>query len=373
MSFVPPPSEIREMMAKAPADALNLGIGEPGFPTPPALLAYVKEHLQNWPLGYTSNAGLLELREQIAGNSDSNLTAARVCITNGAQEALYAACHTLLSRGDEALVPNPGFLAYPNLVKMTGAMPVDYSMPCTPGEPFDFDAFKNKISGRIKVLFLNSPSNPTGFCFSLKELKEITALCERCGITIISDEVYRELYFGQHQPPGILAVSDNHFQITSLSKTFSMTGWRLGWAAGPQNRMAEFTRVHQYLTTCASALSQHAALCLFDDALKDVVKTFRISLKQRRDFLFNFLNEKPAWRVAKPEAGLFLFAGLPDWPEQKSSPAEHLLHQHNIISVPGDAFGSRGKGYLRLSFAAEIDIIKDACHRLTDFQPTVLF
>jgi aspartate/methionine/tyrosine aminotransferase len=363
-NFIPHPSPIREMMAKAPPDALNLGIGEPVFPTPAPVLEYVKENIHRWNLGYTPNAGLTELREKIARSQARFTKAAQVCITNGAQEALYAACHTSLSPGDEALVPNPGFLAYPNLVKMVGATPVDYPMPRTPKQSFDISALEKKITARTKVLIINSPSNPTGFCFLETDLANIAQICGQRGITVITDEVYRELYYDSPRPPGIYEAYENCILISSLSKTASMTGWRLGWAIGPEAVMPSFTRVHQYLTTCASALSQFAAVYILEGHADGALREMRLALQKRRDLFLENLGENSGWKVEKPAAGLFLFAGLPEYLSRLENPAEYLLEKHHIVSVPGNAFGSRGQGFIRFSFAAEEKTITEACRRL---------
>ncbi len=364
MSFIPPASDIRSMMAKAPSDALNLAIGEPVFPTPAPVLTHLKQHIQQWQLGYTQNAGLPELREKIARSQTRFTTSAQVCVSSGAQEALYAACYTLLSPGDEALVPDPGFLAYPNLVRMVNATPVSYPMPCSPGQIFNIDALESRMTIKTKILLLNSPSNPTGFCFSSGELADIAKICERNGITIISDEVYRELFYGITHPPSMYDFSDNCILISSLSKTFSMTGWRLGWAIGPVQTIASLTRIHQYLVTCASALSQHVANYIFDGHLASAVETFRKTLRRRRDLLMKHLPTDAGWRIDPPDAGLFLFTRPPESLLKKGCPSEHLLRDYNIISVPGGAFGSNGKGFVRLSFAAKDETIKEVGKRL---------
>ena len=160
------------------------------------------------------------------------------------------------------LVPNPGFLAYPNLVRMAGGAPVEYPMPLRQSDRFDIEALRRLISNRSKVMIINSPANPSGYCLSKTELAEIAGLCASNGIVIVADEVYRDLFFGKKRPPGMRDVWQDCVTISSLSKSFSMTGWRLGWAAAPRHMMPAFTRVHQYLTTCAPALESAGCLTI---------------------------------------------------------------------------------------------------------------
>ena len=365
MSFIPPPSAIRTMMSNAPADALNLGIGEPCFPTPQVILDYVKKNIDYWHLGYSANAGLPQLRELIAGSFGSHVKSEQICVTCGAQEALYTACHTLLAPGDEALVPDPGFLAYGTLVRSTGAEPIDYVMPASPAERFDPEALAKRITSRTKVIFINSPANPTGGVLKEDEVKFITDLCTRHHITIISDEVYRQLYYGDIQPQGFADYSDNCIVISSLSKTFSMTGWRLGWALCPDSIASSFIRVHQYLTTCASVIAQHAAIFIFQGHADETVIEMRGALKARRDLLANELGKEGNWQVEKPEAGIFIFVKIPDGFNQNSyDAAQGLLDRSNVITIPGGAFGNRGEKFLRLSFAVDEKTIQQACERL---------
>ncbi len=363
MSFIPPPSAIRSIMANAPNNAINLAIGEPVYPPPTEVLRAVAEKVAYWSHGYSPNAGLPALREIIASQYEPTASADEICVTCGAQEALYVVCHTLLDRGDQALVPNPGFLAYPNLVRMAGGSPIEYPMPLHSGERFDIEALRRLISNRTRLMIVNSPSNPNGYCLKESELAEIAGLCASNGIIIVSDEVYRELYFGKQRPSGVRAVWQDCVTISSVSKMFSMTGWRLGWAAAPRHMMPAFTRVHQYLTTCAPVISQQATLTLLQHpATPEYLSDMRKELKKRRDMLSWVLRNLPEWHVNPPNAGLFLFAQVaPDWQE---SPAEIMLEKYQILSVPGNAFGSRGRGFLRLSFAAAQDAIKRAGERL---------
>ena len=214
-------------------------------------------------------------------------------------------------------------------------------------------------------MIINSPSNPSGYCLGPEELADIAGLCASNGIIIVSDEVYRDLYFGHKPPASMRDVWQDCISISSLSKSFSMTGWRLGWAAAPAHMMPAFTRVHQYLTTCAPAISQRAAIVLLNHPQRfHYQQELRSELRRRRNRLVKIVRLLPHWQIDPPAAGLFLFAKVsPDWQE---APAQIMLNKYHILSVPGSAFGSRGRGYLRLSFAAAQDDLKRAGERLAE-------
>lgn len=369
MSFIPGVTAIRAALASAPPQALNLALGEPQFPPPASVFDLLRKQAAAWPFGYTPIAGIPLLRQAIARQAGESVAPDQVCVTCGAQEALYIAAHLLLDRGDEALVPDPGFMVYTNLTRMRGAIPVPYAAPRHGEEPYDLREIERLLTPRTRVLFLNSPANPTGAVAGAAFLEALAALCAGSEVTIVADEVYRVLYYSTTPPASLAAHTDRHFVISSLSKSHCMPGLRLGWAIGPREKMAAFSALHQHLTTCAPALSQQIALHLLQHPDTGYVGKLRRRLKQRRDLLIAILSENPNWRITRPQAGLFLFAQYsPDSAFPEPAPAQQLLQATGVVLVPGDAFGRRGAGYLRLSFAPKESVLEKAARRLASFQ-----
>jgi aspartate aminotransferase len=216
---------IRQINDQADASCINLGLGELAFPTPAAILERLAAEAKTWPLGYTPNAGLPELRQLIAQRTGAGISDEQVCVTIGAEEALFALLMILVNPGDEVLVPDPGFPTYPTIVRMAGGKPVGY--PLSPANRFalDVEEISRRITSRTRVLVLNSPNNPTGAVCSEEELKALAALCRRQGLTVLSDEVYREIIY-QGRAESLGRYYERTVVINSLSKMYSMTGWR---------------------------------------------------------------------------------------------------------------------------------------------------
>lgn len=363
MNRIPPPSPIREMMAAAPPDAINLAIGEPDFQLPPEIWDDINRRAPEWPHSYSPNAGLPELRTHIAALQPFPVSANNICVTCGAQEALAVIAHALIQPGDAALVPNPGFLAYANLVQMMGGTAVPYQSPIFLHEKLNIDAIARQISPKTKFLFLNSPANPTGYVFSADDLRWLAALCDAHGITIISDEVYSELYFCDEKPRSIREFSDRAIVVSSLSKSVGMTGWRLGWLIAPATEIAALTLVHQYFTTCAPVISQRIATLIFEHYWQPLVEKNRLDVLHRRNLLLNELRQMSGWQSAAPDGGLFVFANIPQIPQIECA-SRYFLQSAKVITVPGNAFGNRGNGFIRLSFGISTENIRTAVRQM---------
>ncbi|MBI4751339.1 MAG: aminotransferase class I/II-fold pyridoxal phosphate-dependent enzyme [Acidobacteria bacterium] len=357
-------SVLRQIYDQAPAGSINLGLGEPDVPLPEVIRKATEAALAGDRLGYTPNAGLGEVREVIAAYQASITQVGygrdNVCVTSGAQEALYTALMALVNPGDEVLIPDPGFLAYLTLVRLAGGYIKTYPLPAVSGFAFDREAFAASLSPRTRLVIFNSPSNPTGTVFSREDWQFVADRLSRHRILAITDEVYREIYADQ-APPSLAEVYDGTLVVSSLSKMLGMTGWRLGWAAGPKDVVRAVTVMHQYVTTCASTLSQRAALAAFTPAGLAAVQEIRETLQQRRQILQTGLAQMDV-----PFAiGQGAFYGLVDVSAlgDDVQVAVELLKEC-VITVPGSAFGTQSTGFLRLSFGGQPQNLREGLSRL---------
>jgi aspartate aminotransferase len=354
-------SMIRQVMLKA-AGCVNLGIGEPEFFAPDCVLDAAHQALEQDRLGYSPNVGLPELCEAVRRHH-GDLPGTAVCITNGSQEALFDAFFALLDPGDQVLVPDPGFVAYPIVARLAGAETVSYPLNPEKGFSFDFDALESRISSRTRIIVLNTPSNPTGRSIEKSELKSVARLAEKTGAVIISDEIYRDVYFTPNRPASLAEVSDQAVILSGVSKMASMTGWRLGWACGPVDIIRKVTVMHQYTSSCASTLSQRAALALFTERGAEELARLRRRLGANRDLLCALLSQDGRCKFVTPEAAIYLMLDVRRLGKDSLAVALELI-QDGVATIPGSAFGRQGEGFLRLSFGSQPDRIREGAKRV---------
>lgn len=357
-------SLIRQIYDRALPGSINLGLGEPDFPTPEIIRAEAVRFINAEKIRYTPNAGLPELRRAIADYHGEAGKHEGVCVTNGAQEALFVTLMAIVNPGDEVLVPDPGFLAYPTLVRMAGGRPVFYKLPAAGQFAFDPEDFKRKAASHPRAIILNSPSNPTGRALTPGDLQFIANVLQGSDAIVISDEIYRELYFNG-RPASISDCHPNTLVISGLSKSHAMTGWRLGWVYGDPEIIRHIIVMHQYTTTCAPAISQHAALAAFTAEGRAAGEKLRRDLRARRDFMIAAIDQEFAElrpKMITPEGAFYLMLETPG-PGDSKETAERLL-QHKVITIPGAAFGEEAEGYLRLSFAGEFETIREGISRI---------
>jgi aspartate/methionine/tyrosine aminotransferase len=354
-------SMIRQVMLKADG-CVNLGIGEPEFFAPDSVLDAAHQTLEQDRLGYSPNIGLPELCEAVR-LYHGNLPGTAVCITNGSQEALFDVFFALLDPGDQVLIPDPGFVAYPVVARLAGAEPVAYPLDPEKGFSVDLDALQSRISSRTRIIVLNTPSNPTGRVLEKSELQRISELAEKMGAVIVSDEIYRDLYFTTDRPSSMAEVSDQAVILSGVSKMASMTGWRIGWACGPLDIIQKVTVMHQYTSSCASTLSQKAALALFTGRGNEELNYLRRRLRANRDLLCAQLSRSSRPGLVSPEAAIYLMLDLRDLRRSSLELALELIAD-GVATIPGSAFGSQGEGFLRLSFGAPPEQIREGARRL---------
>ncbi|MFL6333915.1 MAG: pyridoxal phosphate-dependent aminotransferase [Pyrinomonadaceae bacterium] len=357
-------SMIRQVFDRARPGSINLGLGEPDLPTPEVVRREAARVVVEEQNGYTTHAGLPALRERIVSDYPHlDLTPEQVIVTAGSQEALYLALLTLVDEGDEVLIPDPGFVAYPTIVRMAGGVPKFYRMPAAGDFAFDAAEFRRALTPRTKVVVCISPSNPTGRVLSREELAAMGAALGGSGAYVLSDEIYRELYFGPERPSSISEFRrERLLAIGGLSKSMSMTGWRLGWLCGDAEVLRSALVLHGYTTTCASTVSQKAGLAAWTAEAAEARRGMRRTFRERRDHLLGLLSNELGLRAVEPEGAFYAMVDISAHGDSMTV-AERLL-EHGVITVPGAAFGSEGEGYLRVSFCADLNVLAEGVKRM---------
>jgi len=342
-----------------------MGLGEPDLPTPEVIRQAAIRVINEERNGYTLQAGLPALRECVASDyAHMNLSLDQVLITAGSQEALYVALLSLVEAGDEVLMPNPGFVAYPTIVKMVGGRAVFYRLPASDNFGFDIADFKRHITSRTKVVICCSPSNPTGRALSADDLRGIARAVEESGsgACIISDEIYRELYYANERPPSISEFYPRTIVISGLSKSMSMTGWRLGWICGDHDVVNSALVLHGYVTTAASTISQKAALAAWTAEAERARAQHRSIFHLRRDHLLSALREEAGLRAVTPDGAFYTMVDVSEHGD--SMTVAEIALAGGVVTVPGSAFGSESEGYLRISFCSDEAKLSEGARRL---------
>lgn len=352
-----PRSGIREIMELALQlpDAIRLEIGDPDFSTPPHIVDAAAEAAHAGFTHYSPGVGLASLRRLIADKvSVRNGFACRpeqVVVTTGACGGLHAALLALLDPGDELLVPDPGWTTYVPMTHATGVVPVPYPLDRTHGFALDPGAIASRVTPRTRALVLNTPSNPTGAVATRDELAAVLELAERRGLWVLSDECYEELVFdGEHVSVAALGDAANVVSVFSFSKTYAMTGWRVGYAVTTEAVARLLAKAQEPVVSSASTISQKAA----EAALlgpQDVVRAMREAYRRRRDAALRVLDAAGASYV-KPRGAFYLMLDVSGAPGTSTDFALSLLRSRHVAVVPGEAFGAGGSGMVRVSLAA---------------------
>ncbi len=359
---------IRQIFEKALPGSINFGLGEPDLQTPEFLRREAARVTLEEHNGYTSHAGLLALREKICtAYPHLNLNPNQVCVTVGSQEAMTAAFLALLDDGDEVLIPNPSFPAYENCVKLAGGVPVFYRLPAEKDFSFDPEEFESKITQKTKAAVVISPSNPTGRILSEQDLQQIAEILKSKGesIYLISDEIYADLYFTSEKPHSASEFYEKTIIVSGLSKSLSMTGWRLGWIASSQTEVVKSALViHGFLTVCTSTISQKAALLAWTEEAEKAKAEARKIYSERGEFLIELFQKELGVRCTKPEGAFYTMADFRHFGDCLEL-AERFL-QNRVITVPGIAFGSEARGFLRISFCNDYEKIREGVRRMKE-------
>lgn len=355
-------------MAEKDPDVINLTIGQPDFPTPDYIKEAGKKAIDNNKTAYTHTAGMIELREAVHQYMQKKYQFNyrpddEILITSGASQAIDTALRTVLEEGSEVIIPMPVFPGYEPVVKMCGAVPI-YIDTSKNGFKVSADMIKEKISDKTRCLILSYPSNPTGRTLNKQEIQDIADLLKEEDIFVISDEIYSELlYENKHcSIASVPEMRDKTIVINGLSKSHAMTGWRLGIAMGPPEIISEMSKVQLYNVTCASSISQYAALAALTKETDDVQRMVK-EYKKRRDYMYDRLIAM-GLEVYKPEGAFYLFPSISGTGISSMEFAMKLLQEEKAAVVPGDAFSKFGEGYIRVSYASSIEHLEEGANRL---------
>lgn len=342
---------------------INLALGEPDFPIPPESKDAVRTALKEDFTHYTPGKGIPELREAIARREEEKGTRMQdkdIIVTSGASEALHLAIMGLVERGDEVLIPDPGFVSYKPLVELSGGKAVPYPLIEEQGFDIDLEVFTNRISHKTELIILNSPGNPTGGVLSKDAMRGVADLSEDHGIPILSDEVYDDIvYDTSHISP--LDFTDSTIVVKGFSKSYAMTGLRLGYAFAEDEMIEAMLKVHQYIQASTCSLSQRAALAAL--SCKGYLSDMVAQLKERRSLILEELSKIPGVRCSPPGGAFYVFPNFSRY-GQSQALAMKLLQKARVVVTPGTAFGRRGEGYIRISFAAGKDKIKEGINSI---------
>lgn len=368
------PSGIRkffDIVSEMP-DAISLGVGEPDFDTPWSVREEGIYSLEKGRTYYTSNAGLLELRQAICEYTNRRFHIAydakkETLLTVGGSEGIDVALRTMLNPGDEVIIPQPCFVSYVPCVELAGGVPVTISLKNENQFRLTREELESAITDRTKLLMLSYPNNPTGAVMERADLEAIAEVIIKNDIYVISDEIYAELTYnsGHTSIASLPGMRDRTIVINGFSKAFAMTGWRLGYATGPAMIIEQMTKIHQFAIMCAPTMSQYAAVAAMRECDKDVA-AMREAYDQRRRFLLNAFKEM-GLPCFEPYGAFYMFPCIREFGMTSEEFATRLLKAKKVAVVPGDAFGECGEGFLRISYAYSLEELKLAVGRIREF------
>lgn len=354
-------------------DVISLGVGEPDFDTPWHIRDEGIYSLEKGRTFYTSNAGLKDLRMEICNYMDRKLSVhydykEEVLITVGGSEAIDLAMRAMLNPGEEVLIPQPSFVSYEPCTILAGGVPVIIELKEEDEFRLTAQELLDAITEKTKILVLPFPNNPTGAIMERKDLEGIAKIIEEKDIFVISDEIYSELFYHNQKYVSIVnmpGMKERTVLINGFSKSYAMTGWRLGYACGPKDIMRQMTKVHQFAIMCAPTTSQYAAI----EALKngdDDVEEMRREYNRRRRYLLYAFSEM-GLPCFEPYGAFYVFPCIKEFGMTSDEFATRLLEEEKLAVVPGTAFGDCGEGYLRISYAYSLDNLKAAIGKLERF------
>jgi aminotransferase len=369
------PSGIRKFfdIAATMKDVISLGIGEPDFNTPQPVLQAGIASLQRNETHYTSNAGITELRKTLSAHLDLHYQVnydpmTEMIITVGGSEALYLAATALLDPGDELLIPTPCFVAYQAEAILAGGVPVE--IPCRFEDNFEVDpaAIEAAITPRTKAILISFPNNPTGAVASRERLLKIAKIAEEHDLVVISDEIYDRLVYAGHQHvcfPALPGMKERTLLIGGFSKDYAMTGWRIGYVAGPAKILKGLLTVHQYAVMSAPTIAQSAAIIALKEG-EEYVQEMVVEYDRRRKLIVNGFNQI-GLPTFEPKGAFYAFPKISVTGLDDETFATRLLHEENVALVPGNAFGKGGEGFVRCSYATSYEKIEEALRRIEKF------
>ena len=354
-------------------DVISLSVGEPDFKTPWAIRKEAIRVHEKGRTNYTANAGLADLRIAINDYINDRLHVSydplhEILVTVGGSEAIDLAIRALIDTGDEVLIPQPSFVCYGPIVTLANGTPVAIETSVENGFKLTAEALKAHITPKTKALVLPYPNNPTGAVMRKSDLEAIAEVIRGTDIIVISDEIYSELTYGDEEHCSIVEIDgmkERTVLINGFSKAFSMTGWRLGFAAGPAPIVTQMLKIHQYGIMCSPTMSQYAAITALKDCKKDI-EYMRGEYDMRRRLIVKGFNEM-GLDCFEPEGAFYIFPSIRKTGLSSQEFCEQLIEKHRVAVVPGDAFGKCGEGYIRVSYAYSLQHIKTALERIRLF------
>lgn len=368
------PSGIRRFfdLASGMEGVISLGVGEPDFVTPWTVREAAILSLEQGYTSYTANAGLLELRQEIAAYMDRVFgvmyqAESEIIVTVGASQAIDIALRSILDPGDEVIVVEPCFVSYSPLVTLAGGTPVPVQAETEQEFKISPEKLESAVTSKTKAIMICSPNNPTGTMLNKDELQKIAEIAERYDLLVLSDEIYAELVYDEAYTSmaAISGMKERTILISGFSKGFAMTGWRLGFVCAPEEITAAMLKVHQYGMMCAPTMAQHAGL----EALRngnDEVEEMRKSYRRRRNYMVSSFNEL-GLTCHSPGGAFYVFPSIQSTGLTSDQFAEQLLMEEKVAVVPGSVFGESGEGFIRCSYATSIEQLQEAIKRIRSF------
>ena len=368
------PSTIRNIVRKVNQlkskgiDVIDFSIGRPFFETPLSIKEKTKEALDNGMVHYSESIGILELRKAISQrmliDKGIKYDVDEIVVTVGGTESMFITLQTLLSEGDEVIVPSPMYVYYQGWIEYAGAICVPVAL--TEGDfSLDIDAIRNSITSHTKMIILNTPHNPTGTVFSYQELKEISKLADEHDLLIVSDEIYQRIVYDGYKAISIASLpkmKERTIISDSLSKTYAMDGWRIGYIAAPREIAKHIAKVHQHIVSCHNTFIQYGAIQALTQNQEPVDKMIQ-NLAKNKELTINYLKEMKIPFV-EPKGAFYVFPSIKQFNLCSEEFTEYLLNEAHIAVVPGSAFGNAGEGYIRISFTPYYQDIENGLKKM---------
>ena len=368
------PSGIRKFfdLASDMPHCISLGVGEPDFKTPWSVRDAGIRSLEQGRTKYTANAGLKELRAEICRylerRFDLKYDVPQVLVTVGGSEAIDLAIRALVQPGDEVIIPEPCFVCYEPITQLTGGVPVHIATRAEDEFRLTAEQLKAAITPRTKLVIFPYPNNPTGAVMSVQDLEDIAAVLRDTNIMVLSDEIYSELTYGLDRHVSFASIpgmAERTIVVNGFSKSYAMTGWRLGYAAGPEPIIKVMTKIHQSCIMSAPTTSQYAAITALRQC-DDQIEMMRDEYNRRRRYVVKALNQM-GLTCFEPRGAFYVFPSIQVSGLSSEEFCEQLLREKEVAIIPGDAFGASGEGYARISYAYSVDHLQTAMQRIRAF------
>ncbi|MEJ2618466.1 MAG: pyridoxal phosphate-dependent aminotransferase, partial [Ignavibacteriaceae bacterium] len=359
-------------------NVINLSVGEPDFPTPDNIKQAAKKAIDENQTRYTINSGTVELRKSIAAklkrDNDLDYDIKNIIVSNGAKHSVFNCILATVNKGEEVIIPAPYWVSYPDMVSIANGTSIIIDTKEENGFKVTPEELERVITPKTKALILCNPSNPTGSAYSKDELEKVAEVCLKHNFIIISDEIYEKLTYGNYKFVSFPSLNEElkkrTLLVNGLSKAFAMTGWRIGYTAGPENVIQAINKIQSHSTSNASSISQAASMEALNGS-QNTVEEMRKEFEKRRDYLYNQLTSIEGLSCYKPEGAFYLFPNISVYFNKYNGEtkikdsfdlAMYILSDAKVATVPGSAFGA--EGFLRLSYATSMSNLEEAAARL---------